>query len=81
MTRKEGGGAWTHLVPRFGHRRLDQIDTASVQRLRADLAKKRKSPKTVENILSVLRKLLKVAIEWDELAEMFPRSTSPDDSR
>ena len=60
----------THLVPRFGDLRLDQIDTASVQRLRADLAKQNKSPKTVENILTVLRKLIRVAIEWDVLDQM-----------
>lgn len=60
----------THLVPRFGHLRLDQIDTASVQRMRADLARQKKSPKTVENILTVLRKLLKTAVEWQVIDDV-----------
>ena len=59
-----------HLLPAFGTRALDEIDTASVQRLKAKLATDRRSPKTVENIMSVLRKLLKVAVEWDVLDVM-----------
>jgi len=43
--------------------RLDEITTESVQRLKAALA--RKSGKTVNNILSVLNVLLKMAQEWN----------------
>lgn len=59
-----------HLLPAFGSRPLDQIDTGSVQRLKAKLATDALRPKTVENIMSVLRKLLKVAVEWDVLDTM-----------
>lgn len=52
-----------HLLPRFGGRRLDEITTEDVQRLKAALAKK--SGKTVNNILSVLNVLLKTAQEWN----------------
>ena len=59
-----------HLLPAFGTRPLDAIDTASVQRLKAKLASDKRSAKTVENIMSVLRKMLKVAVEWDVLDVM-----------
>jgi integrase len=59
-----------HLLPAFGTRRLDEIDTPSVQRLKAKLAAAELKPKTVENIMSVLRKLLRVAVEWDVLEVM-----------
>ncbi|PYR32333.1 MAG: hypothetical protein DMF90_23790 [Acidobacteria bacterium] len=52
-----------HLLPRFGTRRLDEITTEDVQRLKATLVKK--SGKTVNNILSVLNVLLKTALEWN----------------
>jgi integrase len=52
-----------HLLPRFGARRLDEITTEDVQRLKAALV--RKSGKTVNNILSVLNVLLKTAQEWN----------------
>jgi hypothetical protein len=52
-----------HLLPRFGARRLDEITTEDVQRLKATLVKK--SGKTVNNILSVLNVLLKTAHEWE----------------
>ena len=52
-----------HLLPRFGTRRLDEITTEDVQRLKAALVKK--SGKTVNNILSVLNVLLKTAHEWE----------------
>lgn len=52
-----------HLLPRFGTKRLDEITTEDVQRLKAALVKK--SGKTVNNILSVLNVLLKTAHEWE----------------
>jgi hypothetical protein len=52
-----------HLLPRFGSKRLDEITTEDVQRLKAVLVKK--SGKTVNNILSVLNVLLKTAHEWE----------------
>lgn len=51
-----------HLYPRLGTRKLNAIDDESVQHLKAALAVK--SPKTVNNVLTVLSKLLKVAVKW-----------------
>ena len=52
----------------LGHKRLDAISTEDVQRLKARL--KGKSPKTVNNILTVLNTLLKKAVEWGVLDQM-----------
>ena len=51
-----------HLVPLFGRRKLDAITNEDVQRLKRCLHQK--SPKTVNNVLTTLNKLLKVAVEW-----------------
>ena len=52
----------THLLPALGHKRLDQISTDDVQRLKLRLHNK--APKTVNNALTVLNTLLKKAVEW-----------------
>src|SRR5687767_13678422 len=57
-----------HLVPALGHRKLDAIKSEQVQRLKCDL--EAKSPKTVNNVLSVLSMLLKKAVEWDIIERM-----------
>ncbi len=57
-----------HILPRFGSMRLDEITSADVQRLKADLTEK--SAKTVNNVLSVLSKMLRVATEWGALTTM-----------
>jgi integrase len=54
-----------HLIPAIGSRRLDQITNEQVQRLKVDL--RDKSPKTVNNVLSVLNVLLKQTVEWGVL--------------
>jgi hypothetical protein len=46
-----------HLIPALGHKRLDAITNEDVQRLKEWLHAK--SPKTVNNVLAVLSKLLK----------------------
>lgn len=51
-----------HLVPRLGRKKLTDIRTEDVQRLKAAL--RGKAPKTVNNVLSVLNTLLKKAAEW-----------------
>lgn len=56
-----------HLLPRFGSKRLNEITDADIQKLKADLADR--NPKTVNNILSVLSKMLKVAADWGEVIE------------
>ena len=52
-----------HVLPRWGEKRLNSITTQDVQRLKADLAGK--SGKTLNNVLTVVGKMLKVAVEWD----------------
>jgi integrase len=56
----------THLYPRFGKKKLDTITDEDVQALKAGLADR--SKKTVNNVLSVLGKLLKVALKWKEIS-------------
>jgi integrase len=51
-----------HLVPMLGKLALDQITDERVAELKG--AKTHLSPKTVNNCLSVLNKLLDVAVEW-----------------
>jgi integrase len=51
-----------HLVPILGSRRLSEIGNEDVQRLKRQLASK--SPKTVNNVLTVLNVMLKQAVEW-----------------
>jgi integrase len=57
-----------HLCPRFGHKRLDEIDDEDVQSLKSGLA--HRSRKTVNNVLTVLSKLLKVAVKWKVIKSM-----------
>jgi integrase len=57
----------THLKPRFGSTRLDEITTEDVERMKADLLGKKRSKKTVNNVLAVLRRMLAVAVDWDVL--------------
>jgi integrase len=53
----------THLAPFIGGKKLDAISSEDVQRLKHRL--KNKSPKTVNNVLTVLNVMLKTAVEWD----------------
>ncbi len=57
-----------HLYPALGDTRLDAIDDENVQRVKAALTKK--SRKTVNNVLSVLNKALKVAVKWKVIQAM-----------
>ena len=51
-----------HLIPALGDKRLDQITTEDVQQLKAALTDR--SPKTVNNVLTVLSVALKTAVSW-----------------
>jgi integrase len=51
-----------HLANAFGDKRLDEISTEDVQRLKAALTER--APKTVNNILTTLSVVLKTAVEW-----------------
>jgi integrase len=54
-----------HLIPALGAKRLDAITNEQVQKLKLALANR--APKTVNNVLTLLRTLLKKAVEWGEL--------------
>jgi len=51
-----------YVEPLLGKKRLDEITDEDVQRLKASMGKK--NPKTVNNALTLLSKMLKVALEW-----------------
>jgi integrase len=57
-----------HLVPLIGAKRLDRITREDVQHLKAALVEM--NPKTVNNVLSTLGKMLRVAEEWEVISEM-----------
>jgi integrase len=60
-----------HLLPALGHLPLDQIGLRDVERLKATLIEGRQ-PKTVNNILAVLGRVLSYAVEVGQL-EKKPR--------
>ncbi len=51
-----------HILPRLRGRRLDEISNEDVQHLKAGMSAF--NPKTVNNAINVLSKLLNVAVEW-----------------
>jgi hypothetical protein len=55
-----------HLIPQLGTEALDRITTDKVQLLKQHLAGK--AAKTVNNVLTVLNVLLKVAVDWGVIA-------------
>ena len=57
-----------HLIPLFGEKRLDEITTEQVQRLKQRLQDR--APKTVNNALTVLQTMLKKAVEWNVIDRM-----------
>lgn len=59
-----------HLVPAFGELALDAITTRAVEEFKAAKLREGASAKTVNNILTVLRKMLATAHEWGELASV-----------
>ncbi|HLL23855.1 MAG TPA: site-specific integrase [Kofleriaceae bacterium] len=61
-----------YLGPTFGTLTLEQIGVEQVQQLRAKLVEKKLSDKTINNIMAVLSKSLRYAVEV-ELIEKIPR--------
>lgn len=55
-----------HLEPVFGMHLLREIDSRAVDKLRAELLAKR-SPKTTNNILTILRRSLVIAARWKRI--------------
>ncbi len=52
----------THLIPAFGRKRLDRITAADIQRFKAERA--HLAPTTLNLMLTLLRCILNVAVEW-----------------
>jgi integrase len=52
-----------HLFPQFGDTRLSDITTENVQQLKSAMVAR--SPKTVNNVLTVLSVMLRTAVEWN----------------
>lgn len=57
-----------HLLPLLGDRRLDEVQTEDIQRLKGRLAQR--SPKTVNNVLTTLSTMLKAAVDWGLVPEL-----------
>jgi integrase len=53
-----------HLVPEIGHRRLDEIDARVIEHYKAKKLAAGLHPKTINNHLTILGKMLSVAGEW-----------------
>jgi integrase len=62
----------THLLPKFGERRLDQITDEDVADLKAALKTKGRKEKTINNVLLVLHRLLRIAVEWKVIDKVEP---------
>ena len=60
--------AKVHLLPAFGATALDAITTADVASLKGRLSGA--APKTVNNVLSVLSRALRCAVDWGVLASV-----------
>jgi integrase len=61
-----------HLVPVFGGMRLDEIGLRDIERYKAKKVAEGQAPKSINNHLTVLRRLLGVAAEWG-LIEAAPK--------
>jgi integrase len=57
-----------HLIPILGSERLDRISNEDVQRIKNRL--QGKARKTVNNVLTVLNTMMKVAVEWNVIGEV-----------
>lgn len=56
-----------HLIPAFGTMRLDEIGTRNIEMFKARKLEEGLAPKTVNNLLVILRRLLAVACEYEVL--------------
>ncbi len=56
------------LVPQLGAKKLDAITNEDIQRLKVHLVDR--AAKTVNNVLTVLNTLLRIAVEWDVISQV-----------
>lgn len=61
-----------HLEPALGHTPLDKIGAEQIARYKAQKLKLEYKPKTINNQLAVLRRILAVAVEWGRLDHVPP---------
>ena len=61
-----------HLIPMLGRKPLGGITTEDVQRLKSALG--RKAPKTINNVLTVLKVTLRTAVAWRVIDDVRARS-------
>lgn len=54
-----------YLAPFFGEKALDRIAVGDIERFKAEQKKAGVKPKTINNRLTVLRRMLTVAVEWE----------------
>lgn len=60
------GGRWVnHIAPILGETRLEQIKNLQIVQLRNRLESKNLSPQTVSHCLSLVRRVLHRAVEWE----------------
>jgi len=67
---KKQGIVKNHLVPYFGKLKLADIGEKEIEMFKCDKIKTKLSPKTIKNILSVLRKSLDSAVQWNCLSHV-----------
>lgn len=72
-------GRWNlHITPFFGENcAIKDITTQDILKLRATLIGKKLSPQTIAHCLSLLRRVLNRAVEWDLLTERLPTFPMP----
>ncbi|MBX3155532.1 MAG: hypothetical protein KF773_06015 [Deltaproteobacteria bacterium] len=58
-----------HLKPEFGALQLDEIGTGEIAAFRASLVEKKLSEKHINNILAVLSKALKYAVDCELISK------------
>jgi len=71
-------GRWkNHLKPILGEIPLESINSQKVLRLEAELRKKNLAPQTVYHCLSLLRRVLNRAVEWELYSGPVPKIRMP----
>jgi integrase len=61
-----------HLIPTFGHRRLDDIGPEQIEGFKSSCLAEGLHPKSVNNYLTVLRKLLSLGVDFALIKEVPP---------
>lgn len=66
-------GRWSlHIEPILGKSRLEEIKNLQIMELRKTLENKKLSPQTVSHCLSLVRRVLRRAVEWELYPEPVP---------